>query len=332
MDIEREIFKRGKINYQKLVSYGFIQENTIYHFSKEFMKSFREDITIDLDGNVSGKVYDLKTNLEYTNFRISDLTGFAYQVREEYILLLKDIARNVLDANYFIYHQANRMANFIIEKYKVYPEFLWDKYPGYGIFRNSRSNKWFGIILNVDKSKIIHNLTGEIEIINLKLDDKVLDYINHDGVYPAYHMNKKAWVSVTLDDTLTDEEVMEMVDISYELANLSGSWIIPANPKYYDVIQAFSMSDVITWHQDIKAMEGDFVYIYLTKPYQAILFECKVIEANIPGVNHTFSMKLKLLKKYDEDEFSIRKLKEYGVKAVRSARSIPKKLVEELQK
>ena len=181
MDIEREIFKRGKINYQKLVSYGFIQENTIYHFSKEFMKSFRADIMVDLDGNVSGKVYDLKTNLEYTNFRISDLTGFAYQVREEYILLLKDIARNVLDANYFIYHQANRMANFIIEKYKVYPEFLWHKYPGYGIFRNSRSNKWFGIILNVDKSKIIHNLTGEIEIINLKLDDKVLDYINHDG-------------------------------------------------------------------------------------------------------------------------------------------------------
>ena len=43
-------------------------------------------------------------------------------------------------------------------------------------------------------------------------------------------------------------------------------------------------------------------------------------------------MKLKLLKKYDEDEFSIRKLEEYGVKAVRSARSIPKKLVEELQK
>ena len=332
MDIEREIFKRGKINYQKLVSYGFIRENNIYHFFKEFMKSFRADITIDLDGNVSGKVYDLKTNLEYTNFRISDLTGFAHQVREEYILLLKDIARNVLDANYFIYHQANRMANFIIEKYKVYPEFLWDKYPGYGIFRNSRSNKWFGIILNVDKSKIIHNLTGEIEIINLKLDDKVLDYINHDGVYPAYHMNKNAWVSVTLDDTLTDEEVMEMVDISYELANLSGSWIIPANPKYYDVIQAFSMSDIITWHQDIKAMEGDFVYIYLTKPYQAILFECKVIEANIPGVNQTFSMKLKLLKKYDEDEFPIRKLEKYGVKAVRSARSIPKVLAEELKK
>ncbi len=332
MDIEREIFKRGKINCQKLGSYGFIQENNIYHFSKEFMKNFRADITIDLDGNVSGKVYDLKTNLEYTNFRIADLTGFAYQVREEYILILKDIAKNVLDLKYFVFDQANRIANLIWEKYKIYPEFLWDKYPGYGIFRNKRSNKWFGIILNVDKSKMIHNLTGEVEIINFKLDDKVLDYIQHDGIYPAYHMNKKAWVSIILDDALTDEEIMEMVDISYELANLSGCWIIPANPKYYDVFQAFSKCDVITWHQDIKAIDGDFVYIYLTKPYQAILFECKVIEANIPTVNTTFLMKLKLLKKYDEDEFPISKLKKYGVKAVRSARSVPKALAEELQK
>ena len=332
MNIEKEIFKKYKIDYNKLVSYGFIQENNIYHYSKEFMKNFRANITIDLNGNVSGKVYDLKTNIEYTNFRIEDLSGFAHQVREEYILILKDIAKNALDTKYFIYDQANRVTNLIIEKYKVYPEFLWDKYPDYGVFRNSRSNKWFGVILNVDKSKIIHNLTGEIEIINLKLDDKVSEYFNHDGIYPAYHMNKQAWVSIILDDTLSDEEILKLVDISYELADLSGSWIIPANPKYYDVIQAFSKSNVITWHQDIKVMDGDFVYIYLTKPYQAILFQCEVIKANIPDVNQTFSMKLKLLKKYDVKDFPISKLNLYGIKSVRSARSIPKKLAEELKK
>lgn len=330
--LEREIIKRGKIDFSKLIHYGFIKEQGSYHYSKKFMKNFRADIAIDLDGNVSGRVYDLKTNLEYTNFRIEDLSGFAHQVREEYILILKDIAKNALDTNYFIYDQANRITNLIIEKYKVYPEFLWDKHPGYGIFRNSRSNKWFGAILNVDKSKIIHNLTGEVEIIDLKLDDKVSDYINHDGIYSAYHMNKNAWVSIILDNTLSDEEIMKLVDISYELANLSGSWIIPANPKYYDVIDAFSKSDVIMWHQDIKVIAGDFVYIYLTKPYQAILFQCEVIEANIPDVNHTLSMKLKLLKKYDVKEFPISKLNLYGFKSVRSARSIPKELAEELKK
>ena len=42
-------------------------------------------------------------------------------------------------------------------------------------------------------------------------------------------------------------------------------------------------------------------------------------------------MKLKLLKKYDKEEWSLEKLKEYGVKAIRSPRRLPKILSEELK-
>lgn len=332
MNIEKEIFKRGSIDLNQLICYGFLKERNIYHYSKVFMRHFRADVFVTSDGQVTGKVYDLDMNDEYVNFRNDEFTGFARKVREEYILILKDIANHVLIPKYFIFEQANRITNLIVEKYKVYPEFLWDGSPGYGVFRNSRSGKWFGAILNVDQSKIIHNLSGEIEIINLKLDDKVFEYLNIKGIYPAYHMNKKSWVSVILDDTLSDEEIMRLVDISYEQALLSGSWIIPANPKYYDVIDAFSKSDVIMWHQDIKVIVGDFVYIYLTKPYQAILFQCEVIEADILDLDNSLSMKIKLLKKYDVNEFPISKLNLYGVKSVRSARSIPKGLAEELKK
>ena len=44
------------------------------------------------------------------------------------------------------------------------------------------------------------------------------------------------------------------------------------------------------------------------------------------------SMKLKLLRKYDLNEFGIDKLKLYGLKSVRSARRVPIKLSVELQK
>lgn len=43
------------------------------------------------------------------------------------------------------------------------------------VFRN-KNNKWFAVILNVDKSKVINNEYGEIEIINVKLDDLVNKY------------------------------------------------------------------------------------------------------------------------------------------------------------
>ena len=220
--------------------------------------------------------------------------------------------------------QSNRIANLILEKYQVQPEFLWEKDPHFGVFRNIYNQKWFGIIMNVDKSKIMPNLSGEIEILNLKLDDKVGESLKIRGIYPAYHMNKKSWVSIVLDDSLSDEEIMAYVQVSYSLVSKVQAWIIPANPLVYDIIREFKHTDVIRWHQNVHVKVGDYVYIYLTKPYQAILFECLVIEADIVDMNSCTgkSMKLQLKKCYDKNDFKMDKLKKYGLKSVRSARRI----------
>ena len=325
MSIESEIFKRGKIDFGRLVVYGFVKKNDFYCYQKNLIKNFQVTIFVDMKGNVSGKIYDLRMDEEYTNYRIEDLTGFAHQVREEYILILKDIAHHVLIVNDFIYDQANRIAYLIQNKYQVTPEFLWDKFPHYGVFRNKKSGKWFAAILNVDKSKIIHNLSGEVEILNVKLDHYLNQYVNKDGIYPAYHMSKKSWVSIILDDTLSDEEIMLLVDLSYSFANFINSWIIPANPKYYDIISLFQHTNFVTWHQDVKVSVGDLVYIYLTIPYQAIMYQCEVVEADISS-QYSKNMRLKLLREYDQKEFSLEKLKQFGLKSVRSARRVPVKL------
>ena len=334
MTIESEIFKSGSIDFTRLLNYGFIKEDDIYCYSKELMKNFQAQIFVDLNGVVSGKIYDLKMNDEYTNFRIDGLTGFASVVREKYVSMLKDIAEHVLVNHDFIFEQSNRIEALIKEKYQVTPEFLWDSAPGYGVFRNSKSNKWFAIIINVDKSKVIHNLSGEIEILNLKLDNKISEYINQLGIYPAYHMSKKSWVSIILDDTLSDEDIMKLVDISYHFTNDAHAWVIPANPKCFDIISLFQQTNLVTLHQNFHVNVGDYVYIYLTQPYQAILFGCEVIEANIFDQNSSTlkSMKLQLIKQYDQGDFSLDKLKQYGLKSIRSARKISHELNEELQK
>ena len=48
----------------------------------------------------------------------------------------------------------------------------------------------------------------------LKTDDQTEKLLNKKGIYTAYHMNKKNWVSIILDDTLKDEEIMKMVELS----------------------------------------------------------------------------------------------------------------------
>jgi predicted DNA-binding protein (MmcQ/YjbR family) len=39
----------------------------------------------------------------------------------------------------------------------------------------------------------------------------------HDAVQPGYHLNKRHWNTVTLDDTIGDSQILEWVDDSYDL-------------------------------------------------------------------------------------------------------------------
>ena len=58
--------------------------------------------------------------------------------------------------------------------------------------------------------------SGEVEIINVKLGNLTSKYLNFEGIYTAYHLSKKNWVSIILNDTLKDEEIMNLVAISYK--------------------------------------------------------------------------------------------------------------------
>ena len=326
--LEDEVFKKRKLDNDKLIPYGFIKEDDIYKYSKLIMDdTFRVDITIDSNGNVKGRVYDLDGDYEYTNFRLENVKGdFVNRVKDEYIKVLESIANNCYTKEYFIYKQSNEVSNLIKEKYNVIPEILWESNPNYGIFRNKSSNKWFGVIMNIDRSKLNPNESGEVEVLNVKLDDLVDAYLKKDAIYPAYHMSKKSWVSITLDNILSNKEIMSLIDISFGLSNRKKEWIIPANPKYYDIVNAFNDRDTITWRKSHNFMINDIVYIYITEPYAYIMFKCVVIslDENI--------MTLKLLKRYNDNEFTFERLKNCGVKSVRSPRGITSKLSEELNK
>ena len=309
-----------------LITYRFVKENDIYKYSKLIMDdTFRVDVTIDNKGKVFGKVYDLDAGYEYTNFRLDNVKGdFVNRVKDEYLNVLKSIMLNCFTKEYFIYKQSNRISDFIKEKYNVLPEFLWESNPNYGVFRNKSSNKWFAAIMNIDRSKLDSNKGLEVEVLNVKLDDLVNTYIVKEGIYPAYHMSKKSWVSIILDDTLDDSLIMKLVDISYCLSNRKKEWIIPANPKYYDIVNAFNDRDTITWRKSHNFMIDDIVYIYITEPYAYIMFKCVVTYLDEEII------KLKLVKRYNDKEFTFERLKANGVKSVRSPRGITSKLSEEI--
>lgn len=341
MKIEDEIFKKSEIDYDKLIPYGFKCENGKYVYSKKIMNNtFQVYITVIDKARVDGKIIDLEFGDEYTNYRLEGEVGeFVGRVREEFENILNDIKNKCAITKYFATEQANRIASLIKENYGDIPEFLWEKFPGYGVFRNSCNRKWYAAIMNINRNKIDSSEDDEVEIIDVKVDeDKISDILNKKGIYKGYHMNKDNWVSIILDDTLSDEEIMYYIEKSHEYTDMPDEWIIPANPKYYDIINCFNDTDTIIWKQSNNIKIGDIVYIYVADPYSAILYQCKVLEANIPyeykskNVSMKKAMRIKLLKKYDGNLFTFKKINEYGIKAIRGPRSITKKLSKKLNK
>ena len=189
--------------------------------------------------------------------------------------------------------------------------------------------------MNIDKSKLGINSTGEIEIINIKLESDEIRYLlKQDGFYPAYHMNKKSWITVILNNTVSDENIMSLIEKSYSYTvtnknNAKNEWIIPANPKYFDIEKALKENSTIMWKQSTDIKINDIVYVYVAKPYSSIMYKFKVIEVNIPyeykdeNLKMQKVMKMDLIRRYEEGKLSFVKLKEFGINAIRGPRNMP---------
>lgn len=214
MTLEEETFKKTKPNYKKLEKYGFIKEDNVYKYKEKFMNNEFEAL-IEIKDKVKGQIIDLNTNEEYTNIRLETTGTFINKVKEKYKNILKKIRENCFETQYFILPQSNRIANFIINKYNIEPEFLWKKQDGSAVFRNKNNNKWFAIIMDINKNKIDKE-NKKIEIINTKIKEKE-NLLKTKGFYEAYHMNKKNWITMTLDDTLDDEIIIKQIEESYNI-------------------------------------------------------------------------------------------------------------------
>ena len=218
MNLENDIFKKTIPNYENLEKYGFKKKQNKYIYITKIMDNQFEAQVI-IDKQIEGKLIDQDTLEEYTNIRLENMGTYANKVKNEYEKVLLDIKEKCFKEQYFMFPQSNRIVQYIIKNYNSYPEFLWKKLDGSAVFRNKKNNKWFGIIMDINKNKL-DNENKIIEIINVKIrEEEKENILKNRGFYEAYHMNKKNWITMILDETVSDEKIIKMIDNSYILIN-----------------------------------------------------------------------------------------------------------------
>ncbi len=232
---------------------------------------------------------------------------------------------------------------YVEKKYHALPEQLWLRFPDYVVFRHSDNAKWFGIIMDVSKRRLGLADDARADVLNVKLGDPLLaDFlVQQQGFFRGYHAGRGNWISILLDGSVPAEEVCRWLDESYMVTASKEKrqklrppkeWIVPANPKYYDIEHAFDHAEEIDWKQGKGIKKGDTVFLYVAAPVSAVLYRCEVMKTDIPcnfsdgRLRVDALMTLRLQKRYPADQFTFDVLRdEYGVFAIRGPRGIPEK-------
>ena len=237
------------------------------------------------------------------------------------------------------------------ERYGTAPDWPWVGDENDFVLRHADSKKWYALFMCVPEKRLGLRGSGDAALLNVKCDPILGGSLRREkGILPAYHMHRDSWLTALLDGSVPLDTLKLLLDASYALteakpraarakagAQRITQWLAPANPRYYDLEQAFAQSDTILWKQSSSVRPGDTVYLYVAAPVSAIRYRCVAVETDIPftfedeHVRMKRGMRLRLLQRYDGVPLDRALLKKHGVTTVRGPRSMPEGLLRALR-
>lgn len=216
----QELFKNYKIILGNLSDYGFSEKVDSYEYTRLILdERFLFKFSVSKTGlNPTTELIDLSTNEPYYLHLSNEVGEYINKIREEYLNIIDDIIDNCYKKDVFKTRQASLITNYIKNTYNCHLEFLFKKYENIAVMRRNDNKKWYGVITIISKKKLNINCNECVEIINLKCDAQDIDnLIDNKKIFSAYHMNKKNWITIILDNEVEDERILQYLDNSYKL-------------------------------------------------------------------------------------------------------------------
>ena len=212
-----KIFKAYQFISKKAKEYGFVENQGVWTYSSTILQGdFLMMVTVE-DGDLSFQVYDQETGDLYPQVHMTGMRGtFVGTVREACLEELFDIRKACFEVQEFLCPQTKRIMALLQEKYGNQLEYLWEKSPDTAVLRHEDNQKWYAILMRISWEKLDKGKEGEVEVVNLK-NDQVAEMLTLKGIYPAFHMNKSYWISVPLDDKLSDQQILDLIKTSWGL-------------------------------------------------------------------------------------------------------------------
>ncbi|MFD9626654.1 HNH endonuclease [Peribacillus muralis] len=159
---------------------------------------------------------------------------------------------------------------------------------------------------------------------------KYYDPIERGYVYSIPYYDKEDKYLFVASEEIATIRRKQLEERGHE--NARRVWLVPANPKEYDLASAFSHYDIIDWKRSYNYENGDILFIYVSGNVQRVRYKVEVIEGlvrtNNIAYNATFWKdeekleqsktwdwtRIRLIDEIDTTDLSLAKLREHGVK------------------
>ena len=209
------LLEQYDIDCKRAIAYGFSRTEAGLELKKELPGVGLYAVFVIAGKSFDVNVFDADTDEEYLPFNVLDnITGFVTGIREQVEDLVQEIKEKcLLNSNMKL-----RLMEYCERKFGTEPEAPWEDSPDAYTFKTAKRNKWYALFMTIPYKSLGLVAKGALDVVNIKLPpEKVLDLIDRVHFYPAYHMNKKHWITIVLDKEVDEPLVQQLLDESYGL-------------------------------------------------------------------------------------------------------------------
>lgn len=209
------LLEQYDIDCKRAIAYGFSRTEAGLELKKELPGVGLYAVFVIAGKSFEVNVFDADTDEEYLPFNVLDnITGFVTGIREQVEDLVQEIKEKcLLNSNMKL-----RLMEYCERKFGTEPEAPWEDSPDAYTFKNAKRNKWYALFMTIPYKSLGLVAKGALDVVNIKLPpEKVLDLIDRVHFYPAYHMNKKHWITIVLDKEVDEPLVQQLLEESYGL-------------------------------------------------------------------------------------------------------------------
>lgn len=137
---------------------------------------------------------------KFSLFYLTNPGPFSSKIRDEVEKILSSMVFSLSSREE---KARDKVISLFHEKYGIEGEMPFSDDNTSIVFRSLKNKKWIGIMMNIHSSRL--SIPGEenVDVINLKhSQSKIPSLIDNRFIFPAWHMNKKTWITVLLSPDL----------------------------------------------------------------------------------------------------------------------------------